>query len=328
MNQTPSLRDTLRSSEDGIDNINVFIYEKYKCVSKSDIEAYMESTGVSSKDVVLEDIKYRKNIKSQINIIDTEEYFFESDLELFSFVDQLINEFCILEAINPKDFDGMNMRDIKKEMFFDKLAASILRRNYNEVEEIDMYIKKCNRLKQDIAEERNKAIDFKNNSSYKFTSRFSVNFIKRTIKFLIIPYFVKTERKIYISRMPQFIQVAAGKLGIGPLANKYKKAAPETKKEKEDNKQVKNVSSDKPTVTSNNTLNKLKKLTPDKAMEYATKVVEWYKYIAGSVNDVKMVYLSLADYNAILDGYEKNLDSIIRDLTQKKIELQKGTNTK
>ena len=282
MNQSPiknsSLRDTIRCIEAYDPSLLPIksIYEN-TYITKSDIDNFMHENDIHSPFTVLDTIQEMNNIKGNILIIDDDKEF------------STLTELCsLLESLDAQHV--MDVADGKQlsKMRIDKLAAFILRREYDDIGELTKYIEECDRLLKDIKEERKIADDMKRNSSYKFSARFFFIIIRSIFKSIIMPFIVK--KQIVLPT---------------PIAKLYTDAIEFL------NSKLSKKSSNKPQTTPSGA-----PVIPSNHMEPFIKGYKIGRALGTTIipNTVNL-YLSFKDYNKLLDHYEA-------EITKVKIGLQ------
>lgn len=281
MNQSPiknsSLRDTIRCIE-AYDSSLLPIKSIYEntYITKSNIDNFMYENNIVSSDIVLDTIREMNNIKGNILIVDDDKDF------------STLSELCsLLESLDAKEIISVANGEQLSKMKLDKIAAFILRREYNDLAEIDRYIKQCDRLLEDIAEEKKIVKDKKQNSSYKFTARFFMNIIRSIFKSIIIPMVVTKKIKL-----PE------------PLAKIYKA--------------MMSSAESKASTINNKRTSEGKKPVPTNINSYKKAIK-----VASTITDVIVpnaidIYLSFKDYDKLLSNYENSILSVKRDLETKR----------
>lgn len=210
MSQSPSLKDIIRSY-DHVESLNIIGYQNESYVSESTIDQFMLENDIQSRDAVISSICEFNHI-SGINIIDENS---SDDLKM-------VSNFCsFLEALDVDEV--MRLANGKKElsMYIDQIAAFALHREYDKLSELDMRIKQCDRILEDIEIERKNANNMRSNSSYKFSTRYIVNIVTSLFKIFILPFIVtkkyhlpKPLLKIY-NRVMKSIESKKVWVGVG-----------------------------------------------------------------------------------------------------------------
>lgn len=290
MNQSPvknsSLRDTIRCIESYDPSLlpTKTIYEN-TYITKSNIDNFMYENNILSSDIVLSTIKEMNNIKGNIFIIDDDKDF------------STLSEFCLLlESLDAQHV--MDVADGKQlsKMRIDKLAAFILRREYDDIGELTRYIEECDRLLKDIREERKIADDKKRNSSYKFSIRFFFIIIRSIFKSIVAPFVIK--KQIVLPAPIAKLYMDA----IEFLNNKFSKK-----------------SSDKPQTTPSGA-----PVIPSNPMEPFIKGYKIGRALGTTIipNTINL-YLSFKDYNKLLDHYEAEITKVKVGLQAKRKAILK-----
>lgn len=210
MNQSPSLKDIIRSY-DHVESLNIIGYQNENYVSESTIDQFMSENDIQSRDAVISSICEFNHI-SNVNIIDENS---SDDLKM-------VSNFCsFLEALDVDEV--MRLADGKKElsMYIDQIAAFVFRREYDKLSELDMRIKQCDRILEDIEIEKKNANNMRSNSSYKFSTRYIINIVTSLFKIFILPFIVtkqyhlpKPLLKIY-NRVMKSIESKKVWVGVG-----------------------------------------------------------------------------------------------------------------
>jgi len=200
-----------------------------------------------------------------------------------------IKDFMTLyESLNPMEVVKVSKGRGLLKQFIEQAAAIISGNEYDNAAEIQKYIDKCDSVLEDIKEERKVSKEkIFNNDSYKF----SLMYIWNIAKTVFITFFVPSVLSNSNIKWPK----VAEKIFI---------------KDQAKSKGAKFL---------------FKKLSP-KAQKVAGKVLMGTDFVLSTPDDLKGLYLSFADYDKLLDLYEKQIKKVRRDLVIKlnKIERQKS----
>lgn len=266
----PTLRDIIRCMESEVSSFPIKQIDELSYATENSINQFMEENDIKSRDIVVSMICETHNIK-KINIVDDDNEF------------SALTELCsLLEALNANEImsvaDGSQLR----QMRMDKLSAYILRREYDDIGELDRNIAQCERLLKDIEEERKIADDKKRNSSYKFSTRFFLTIVRSVFSTFIAPMFIKKKLVLPKSLMKVYESI------INALSkdNGNKEEAPKVTKT--------GVPVVKPNIASYYM----------KGFKYGTALAK--TIIPNTIN----LYLSFTDYNKLLDHYESEIKKI------------------
>ena len=196
MNQSPSLKDIIRSY-DHVELLNIIGYQNENYVSESTIDQFMSENDIQSRDAVISSICEFNHI-SGINIIDENS---SDDL-------RMVSNFCsFLEALDVDEVIRISSGKQELISYLDQIAAFAFRREYDKISELDMRIRQCDRLLEDIDRERELARKKKFNSSYKFSSRYIVNIVTSLFKIFILPFLITKEYHLPTSLLKIFKRV-------------------------------------------------------------------------------------------------------------------------
>ena len=177
----PNLRDVIRCIESGVSSFPIKQIYDTNYVTENSINCFMEENDIKNIDIVLSTICDTHNIK-EVYIVDDDNEF------------STLTELCsLIESLDANEIMSVASGSQLRQMRLDKISAFILRREYDDIGEIDRYIAQCDRLLKDIQDERKIADDKKRNSSYKFSSRFFLIVIRSIFSTFILPMFVKKQ---------------------------------------------------------------------------------------------------------------------------------------
>lgn len=266
----PTLRDIIRCMESEVSSFPIKQIDELSYATENSINQFMEENDIKSRDIVVSMICETHNIKD-INIVDDDNEF------------SALTELCsLLEALNANEIMSVAGGSQLRQMRMDKLSAYILRREYDDIGELDRNIAQCERLLKDIEEERKIADDKKRNSSYKFSTRFFLTIIRSVFSTFIAPMFIK--KKLVLPK--PLMKVYENIINALSKDNGKKEEAPKVTKT--------GVPVVKPNIAGYYM----------KGFKYGTALAK--TIIPNTIN----LYLSFTDYNKLLDHYESEIKKI------------------
>jgi len=278
MNHSPnSLKDTIRIMNCDLDAIGIIEFNDKYYVNESNIRSCMKEWGVESIDIVISNINEFYNIKD-VNVISEA----NDDLDL-----QFINEVMSLLEIDAKEViktaDGMNALT----MYIDQAAALILKHKYDKPTELKKYIARCDRVLDDIAEEKKVAKKKGENDSYKFTAYYIYNLAKNIFSLFLAPLVMTKATIKWPAAVLKLFDGVGGKLFKG----------------------ITSSGGVSPTVWKN-------------IAKTGFKTGEIF--IGGMPSDLKNLWLSVNDYEQLLNHYEYKIKTVKAGLQYqlKQIELK------
>lgn len=181
MNQSPnSLRDMIRTENSDLGKIGVVEVNGKHYVTESSLVNFMNDNDIDSKSQLIESLIDFNDIR-ELSVLDEnttdETLVFARDMMMLC---EDINPFSVAQAAQGRSLLRMGMT---------QMANLVTRGGYTQVNDIDKYIKKCDEVLEDIAEEKKNARE--KNSSLKGQAKFSCMFafnIAKTVFFsLVVP---------------------------------------------------------------------------------------------------------------------------------------------
>ena len=283
-----NLRDILRISLEDISNMNLIEYNNKHYILKEDLNNYMINTDTKNQNIVLESIYDFYNINS-VDIIDESSDNKSND-------ESFIYEFMILiESLDPDQVMSVAAGKQNTKMFMDQIAATILRRDYDKLSEINRYIRDCDIILEDIKEEK-KNINSKSNSSYKFTAKFFFIIIKKLFRIFIYPKIISKTMKL-----PKAIENTIKKIDDS-IDRMLKKAGDKAYS----------------TIVNKPSSSRSSKVNLSKAFAIGDTIGA----LSDIADDAKYLYLSIKDYEELLNIYETKINQIKSNLESQKKRLE------
>ena len=283
-----NLRDILRISLEDISNMNLIEYNNKHYILKEDLNNYMINTDTKNQNIVLESIYDFYNINS-VDIIDESNDNKSND-------ESFICEFMILiESLDPDQVMSVAAGKQNTKMFMDQIAATILRRDYDKLSEINRYIRDCDIILEDIKEEK-KNINSKSNSSYKFTAKFFFIIIKKLFRIFIYPKIISKTMKL-----PKPIENTMRKIDSS-IDRMLKKAGDKAY----------STIVNKPSSSRSSNIN----------LSKAFAIGDTIGALSDIADDAKYLYLSIKDYEELLNIYETKINQIKSNLESQKKKLE------
>lgn len=181
MNQSPnSLRDMIRTENSDLGKIGVVEVNGKHYVTESSLVNFMNDNDIDSKSQLIESLIDFNDIR-ELSVLDEnttdETLVFARDMMMLC---EDINPFSVAQAAQGRSLLRMGMT---------QMANLVTRGGYTQVNDIDKYIKKCDEMLENIAEEKQNARE--KNSSLKGQAKFSCMFafnIAKTVFFsLVVP---------------------------------------------------------------------------------------------------------------------------------------------
>ena len=262
MNQSPkSLRNLIRIENSDLGEIGVAEVDGNHYVTESSIVNFMNENDIDSKEQLIESLIDFNHINS-LSILD--ENTIDETLELTRDV------MMIYEDINPFSVaDAARGRSLLR-VCITQMADIICKGGYTQISDIDKYIRKCDRMLEDIQEEKAK-IKEKGHSlegQAKFSCMFLFNLSKTIFFSFVVPLAVMKN-----VTLPTAITKLFAKNGNKAAAGFISKKA------------LGNVS--KKTIT--------------------TAAAIGFDAAVSIPPDIKGLYLSIADYEKLLNDYEREI---------------------
>ena len=262
MNQSPkSLRNLIRIENSDLGEIGVAEVDGNHYVTESSIVNFMNENDIDSKEQLIESLIDFNHINS-LSILD--ENTIDETLELTRDV------MMIYEDINPFSVaDAARGRSLLR-VCITQMVDIICKGGYTQISDIDKYIRKCDRMLEDIQDEKAK-IKEKGHSlegQAKFSCMFLFNLIKTIFFSFVVPLAVMKN-----VTLPTAITKLFAKNGNKAAAGFISKKA------------LGNVS--KKTI--------------------ATAAAIGFDAAVSIPPDIKGLYLSIADYEKLLNDYEREI---------------------
>ena len=181
MNQSPnSLRDMIRTENSDLGKIGVVEVNGKHYVTESSLVNFMNDNDIDSKSQLIESLIDFNDIR-ELSVLDEnttdETLVFARDMMMLC---EDINPFSVAQAAQGRSLLRMGMT---------QMANLVTRGGYTQVNDIDKYIKKCDEMLEDIAEEKQNARE-KNNTfkgQAKFSCMFAFNIAKTVFFSLVVP---------------------------------------------------------------------------------------------------------------------------------------------
>ena len=278
MNQSPkSLRNLIRIENSDLGEIGVAEVDGNHYVTESSIVNFMNENDIDSKEQLIESLIDFNNINS-LSILD--ENTIDETLELTRDV------MMIYEDINPFSVaDAARGRSLLR-VCITQMVDIICKGGYTQISDIDKYIRKCDRMLEDIQEEKAK-IKEKGHSlegQAKFSCMFLFNLSKTIFFSFVVPLAVMKN-----VTLPTAITKLFAKNGNKAAAGFISKKA------------LGNVS--KKTI--------------------ATAAAIGFDAAVSIPPDIKGLYLSIADYEKLLNDYEREIRRTRSSLIRQRDTLER-----
>ena len=181
MNQSPnSLRDMIRTENSDLGKIGVVEVNGNHYVTESSLVNFMNDNDIDSKSQLIESLIGFNNI-SELSILDEnttdETLVFARDMMMLC---EDINPFSVAQAAQGRSLLRMGMT---------QMANLVTKGGYTQVNDIDKYIKKCDEMLEDIAEEKKNAKEKSSSlkGQAKFSCMFAFNIAKTVFFSLVVP---------------------------------------------------------------------------------------------------------------------------------------------
>lgn len=181
MNQSPnSLRDLIKTENSDLGKIGVVEVNGNHYVTESSLVNFMNDNDINSGSQLIESLIDFNDIRS-LSVLDE----YTTDETLVFARDMMM----LCEDINP--FGVVNAAQGRSllRMGIVQMASLVSRGGYNQIRDIDRYIKKCDDMLIDIADEKKNAKD-KNNTlkgQAKFSCMFLFNLAKTVFFSIVVP---------------------------------------------------------------------------------------------------------------------------------------------
>ena len=278
MNQSPnSLRDMIRTENSDLGKIGVVEVDGNHYVTESSIVNFMNENDIDSKEQLIESLIDFNHINS-LSILD--ENTIDETLELTRDV------MMIYEDINPFSVaDAARGRSLLR-VCITQMVDIICKGGYTQISDIDKYIRKCDRMLEDIQDEKAK-IKEKGHSlegQAKFSCMFLFNLSKTIFFSFVVPLAVMKN-----VTLPTAITKLFAKNGNKAAAGFISKKA------------LGNVS--KKTI--------------------ATAAAIGFDAAVSIPPDIKGLYLSIADYEKLLNDYEREIRRTRSSLIRQRDTLER-----
>ena len=181
MNQSPnSLRDMIRTENSDLGKIGVVEVNGKHYVTESSLVNFMNDNDIDSKSQLIESLIDFNDIR-ELSVLDEnttdETLVFARDMMMLC---EDINPFSVAQAAQGRSLLRMGMT---------QMANLVTKGGYTQVNDIDKYIKKCDEVLEDIAEEKQNAKE-KNNTfkgQAKLSCMFAFNIAKTVFFSLVVP---------------------------------------------------------------------------------------------------------------------------------------------
>lgn len=181
MNQSPnSLRDMIRTENSDLGKIGVVEVNGNHYVTESSLVNFMNDNDIDSRSQLIESLIGFNNI-SELSVLDEnttdETLVFARDMMMLC---EDINPFSVAQAAQGRSLLRMGMT---------QMANLVTKGGYTQEKDIDRYIKKCDEMLLDIAEEKKNARDKSNylKGQAKFSCMFAFNIAKTVFFSLVVP---------------------------------------------------------------------------------------------------------------------------------------------
>lgn len=178
-----NLRDIIRLSESDLTEIPIF---KYKHDNRIDgivrgisLELFMDRYDISNSSVIVEALKeHYEDQLDDIITITKDDFITESDYK------PIYDILYLCEYINTSEIEDASKGINKIKEGLDKFVANIRKQDFDNSMELQLVITKCDKVLEDLEEEKRYATSVKNNSD-KFKASYFTNILGRL--FLVIP---------------------------------------------------------------------------------------------------------------------------------------------
>lgn len=181
MNQSPnSLRDMIRTENSDLGKIGVVEVNGKHYVTESSLVNFMNDNDIDSKSQLIESLIDFNDIR-ELSVLDEnttdETLVFARDMMMLC---EDINPFSVAQAAQGRSLLRMGMT---------QMANLVTKGGYTQVNDIDKYIKKCDEMLENIAEEKQNARDKSNSlkGQAKFSCMFAFNIAKTVFFSLVVP---------------------------------------------------------------------------------------------------------------------------------------------
>ena len=276
MNQSPnSLRDMIRTENSDLGKIGVVEVNGKHYVTESSLVNFMNDNDIDSKSQLIESLIDFNDIR-ELSVLDEnttdETLVFARDMMMLC---EDINPFSVAQAAQGRSLLRMGMT---------QMANLVTKGGYTQVNDIDKYIKKCDEMLENIAEEKQNARE--KNSSLKGQAKFSCMFafnIAKTVFFSLVVPLAVVKKITWPAAVSKLFVKNSGKAVGGFLS---------------------------------------KKIIGGITMKTAASAGLVGLDAAISLPpDLKGLYLSVADYEKLLNDYEKDIRRTKNSLIQQKKTL-------
>ena len=276
MNQSPnSLRDMIRTENSDLGKIGVVEVNGKHYVTESSLVNFMNDNDIDSKSQLIESLIDFNDIR-ELSVLDEnttdETLVFARDMMMLC---EDINPFSVAQAAQGRSLLRMGMT---------QMANLVTKGGYTQVNDIDKYIKKCDEMLENIAEEKQNAKE--KNSSLKGQAKFSCMFafnIAKTVFFTFVVPLAVVKKITWPAAVSKLFLKNGGKAVSGFLS---------------------------------------KKIVGGITMKTAASAGLVGLDAAISLPpDLKGLYLSVADYERLLNDYEKDIRRTKSSLIQQKKTL-------
>lgn len=181
MNQSPnSLRDVIRIENSDLGKIGVVEVNGNHYVTESSLVNFMNDNDIDSRSQLIESLIGFNNIR-ELSVLDEnttdETLVFARDMMMLC---EDINPFSVAQVAQGRSLLRMGMT---------QMANLVTKGGYTQEKDIDRYIKKCDEMLLDIAEEKKNARDKSNSlkGQAKFSCMFAFNIAKTVFFSLVVP---------------------------------------------------------------------------------------------------------------------------------------------
>ena len=181
MNQSPnSLRDMIRTENSDLGKIGVVEVNGKHYVTESSLVNFMNDNDIDSKSQLIESLIDFNDIR-ELSVLDEnttdETLVFARDMMMLC---EDINPFSVAQAAQGRSLLRMGMT---------QMANLVTKGGYTQVNDIDKYIKKCDEMLEDIAEEKKNAKEKSSSlkGQAKFSCMFAFNIAKTVFFSLVVP---------------------------------------------------------------------------------------------------------------------------------------------
>lgn len=276
MNQSPnSLRDMIRTENSDLGKIGVVEVNGKHYVTESSLVNFMNDNDIDSKSQLIESLIDFNDIR-ELSVLDEnttdETLVFARDMMMLC---EDINPFSVAQAAQGRSLLRMGMT---------QMANLVTKGGYTQVNDIDKYIKKCDEMLENIAEEKQNARE--KNSSLKGQAKFSCMFafnIAKTVFFSLVVPLAVVKKITWPAAVSKLFVKNSGKAVGGFLS---------------------------------------KKIVGGITMKTAASAGLVGLDAAISLPpDLKGLYLSVADYERLLNDYERDIHRTKNSLIQQKKTL-------